>query len=87
MLYTSTVDSPTVLAYLIALTEKCYLLWLSPLAGSQQEDMHLRKLQPSHLVQGLGTNQLCGHPAAHTGRRRWEAPAPALVGRAAITFI
>ena len=67
MLYTSTVRSPTILAYLIALTEKCCLLLLSPLAGSQQEDVHLGKLQPSHPIDGPGTNRLCRHLAVHAG--------------------
>lgn len=66
MLYTSTVPSPTILAYLIALTEKCYLLLLSLLAGSQQEDVQFGKLQPSHPTPGLGTSGLGRHPAAHT---------------------
>lgn len=60
MLYTSTVRSSATLAYVIALTEKFYLFLLSPLAGSQQEDVpqEAANTPPTH---GPVTHQLCRH--------------------------
>lgn len=60
MLYTSTVRSSATLAYVIALTEKFYLLLLSPLAGSQQEDVSWEAAN-TPTTHGPVTHRLCRH--------------------------